>query len=1047
MARPVLTDADNGWNPPVIARISILALEIVGVLVAGVVIAVLALGWRLTSGPISLDFARGMLQDALAPRDLPITVEIGEPTLTWKGWTRVFDVTVTDVRVSGYDGALDARAPSVEVRLSVSALAEGIAAPVRITVNHPAIKLDDSLTSGDARAAMDDKWVSSILSELASPAGASDRLSYLRSVTFKDATIEGMSPFGGEITLSGLNASLSRHPSVLRINSTAMVKLDGVVTRAALDINYDDTLEKIDGRASLSGLSFTSIARAAPEIQPVLSWSAPLDTAFDFEFGPAWTLRKISGKLSGENGELGLPGLYAEPRHLDFVGFDIAYEAATDQLAISSLNLHEGKIKAVGEIAVRNITKVPTVSMRASTRDFPGDRLKHYWPPDLGIDARNWVLSNLEGGTVPKANVDLEVSFDPSRPNPIVVTRLIGGIDFRDVTGHYFRPLPPATRIDGRAEFDRTKFDIKIDSARLNELWIEKSRVRLVNLDTNQEKAEIDAVVRGPVPSALAILNHETLDLGRLIKLDTKSVTGLAGTRLRFAFPLINTLTLAQVDFAASANLEGVGIPDIAAGQALSDGKLTLELNRDSLRIDGTGLIAGARSRLTMDEVFTRNARIRTRKRLNGIFDDSVIKGLGFPDFATLEGPVIVDVEALDLADGGGEITAVVDLRDARLALPALKWDKPAKSAGRIRFALDTRDGRVRRIRSASLLAADLGVDLSAEFAPDTGTLKSARFDRLVLADSTMTGMLNVAADGRLEVTLTGDRLDIRRFMEEDHSSTSKAGPPILINARFEEIQIGALPPITGAVMNLRDDGAKLSDIQLNGRIGGEPITIGYRVDDDVKFFEIRAENAGNVLRGFDLLDSIKGGQLAITGTTRGVEPRERTSIDLSIGEFGLIEAPVLAQVLNAAFLPGLVDVLQGNGIRFERLTAKIDVTKERAKILDALAFGSSLGISAAGEIDRVARTIDINGMIVPAYGLSRLIDQIPILGRIITGGEKEGLLAAEYLVDGGLDKPTVTVNPLTALTPGFLRALVRATNDPAVANTPPPSSGEGPGR
>ena len=49
----------------------------------------------------------------------------------------------------------------------------------------------------------------------------------------------------------------------------------------------------------------------------------------------------------------------------------------------------------------------------------------------------------------------------------------------------------------------------------------------------------------------------------------------------------------------------------------------------------------------------------------------------------------------------------------------------------------------------------------------------------------------------------------------------------------------------------------------------------------------------------------------------------------------------------------------------------------------------------------------------------------------LLTGGEKEGLLAAEYLIGGTREEPQVTVNPLTAFTPGFLRAFVKATRKP----------------
>ena len=46
----------------------------------------------------------------------------------------------------------------------------------------------------------------------------------------------------------------------------------------------------------------------------------------------------------------------------------------------------------------------------------------------------------------------------------------------------------------------------------------------------------------------------------------------------------------------------------------------------------------------------------------------------------------------------------------------------------------------------------------------------------------------------------------------------------------------------------------------------------------------------------------------------------------------------------------------------------------------------------------------------------------MPIVGQILSGGENEGLIAIRFGVRGTTAKPDVTVNPLSALTPGFLR-------------------------
>jgi hypothetical protein len=67
---------------------------------------------------------------------------------------------------------------------------------------------------------------------------------------------------------------------------------------------------------------------------------------------------------------------------------------------------------------------------------------------------------------------------------------------------------------------------------------------------------------------------------------------------------------------------------------------------------------------------------------------------------------------------------------------------------------------------------------------------------------------------------------------------------------------------------------------------------------------------------------------------------------------------------------------------------------------------------------------LDIQGTIVPAYTLNSIIGNIPLLGSLLLGGEGQGLFAANYRATGSAADPQVSVNPLSALTPGFLRRL-----------------------
>jgi hypothetical protein len=50
------------------------------------------------------------------------------------------------------------------------------------------------------------------------------------------------------------------------------------------------------------------------------------------------------------------------------------------------------------------------------------------------------------------------------------------------------------------------------------------------------------------------------------------------------------------------------------------------------------------------------------------------------------------------------------------------------------------------------------------------------------------------------------------------------------------------------------------------------------------------------------------------------------------------------------------------------------------------------------------------------------MFGKIPLVGKIFEGKEGEGLIATNYSIKGKYPDVSVNVNPLSALTPGFLR-------------------------
>ena len=64
---------------------------------------------------------------------------------------------------------------------------------------------------------------------------------------------------------------------------------------------------------------------------------------------------------------------------------------------------------------------------------------------------------------------------------------------------------------------------------------------------------------------------------------------------------------------------------------------------------------------------------------------------------------------------------------------------------------------------------------------------------------------------------------------------------------------------------------------------------------------------------------------------------------------------------------------------------------------------------------------MDLEGAIIPMVTLNKIIGSIPVLGKILTN-ERKGIWSFVYTVKGDIDKPTVMVNPIKTITPGFIQ-------------------------
>jgi hypothetical protein len=166
------------------------------------------------------------------------------------------------------------------------------------------------------------------------------------------------------------------------------------------------------------------------------------------------------------------------------------------------------------------------------------------------------------------------------------------------------------------------------------------------------------------------------------------------------------------------------------------------------------------------------------------------------------------------------------------------------------------------------------------------------------------------------------------------------------------------------------------------------------------------------------------GGRLTINGAFDDGAAGQPLSGTAEIEDFRIRDVPAMARVLQAMTLYGLVDLVGGPGLGFSHMIAPFRLTGSVLELNDARAFSSSLGLTAKGRIDLSADRADVDGTVVPAYFFNSLLGKVPLIGKLFSPETGGGLFAANYSVRGKLSDPSVSVNPLSALTPGILRGL-----------------------
>lgn len=259
-----------------------------------------------------------------------------------------------------------------------------------------------------------------------------------------------------------------------------------------------------------------------------------------------------------------------------------------------------------------------------------------------------------------------------------------------------------------------------------------------------------------------------------------------------------------------------------------------------------------------------------------------------------------------------------------------------------------------------------------------------------------------------MQIKLSGGTLDLRNLPLTKSSGTTAPLVADLDNLRISDDL--ALNEVSAQFL-----GGDSFQGKFSGKVNNGTFILGNVAGRGESLrLDLSSEDAGGALRDAGLLRQANGGnlQLLLTPGASG------WNADMQISDVRIEDAPQIAQLLSAVSVVGLLDQLDGKGIFFNSIESKFNIKDEIFTVYSSSAVGPSLGLSLDGYINSQRKVIDLQGVLSPFY----LVNGI---GAFLTR-QGEGLIGFNFNLKGKTTQPNVTVNPLSAFTPGMFREIFR---------------------
>lgn len=1056
----------EGLGPIILRPMKKIALRTVKYLAIFVLLLTLGLGygaWVIASESLSSERLTPLIEIAVQRLIPDSKAQIGESTIAWDKEKHTITVTCRDVKYMNAAGAVVAIYPTIGLEASVWGVLSGRLLPRKMESDGAAFWFvrgaDGSLVLGapkpdappDAPQAVSDGVNVKDLARMIGDELADD---YLRhEITITNAMLHVRDLQTAKEWTIGVPLIQLVHS---REGANGSVRVDvtqgQTTSNVTLQYRFDQKERFHTVSMAFADIRLPQLVGGNTRVPELAGIDMPLTGEVAIAADEDIDLMRADVHLSAGAGTLTNATLWKAPRPVKSAGLRLHYENSQGLASLSDafVEFDGPRLTTTGTVQVpvhkRYAWKMPRLGndyqLAIKLENLPVDSFDAYWPLIALPDAREWIVGSLHKGVFPSGEVTLNGKIDWSNLMESTLDTGTGKLSARGGTVNYMDGMPPVEDVDAEATFDFHAMDVKITAGRTGAIKVLPFTIKMRDLHKDVQLIEIPAHLSGPLRDILRLIDSKPLGYAKQVGIDPEDATGQAEGILTLKLPMLEDVKLEDVNVEAKASVTDAGFKKLIPGIEISQGKLDFSLYSGGFSLKGTTALNKVVGQVDWTSRFAEDptgqqplhkAVVKTRMKPEGW------AAFGLGEVIETKGETPVTIRYANVRHGQSTLGGEADFGGAALKIASIGLDKPAGVSATVTFDGDLPDGQPYNIKTLNLQGKGLRIKGSAAVDMKTGALLSADLNPFIVGRSNAAVQYTKSSkDGAETVRVSGEAFDMSGL--GDKKDEAAAATPKSYMLKLTKLFTSENGFMSSVKIRAMRDKNGWYDMDFWGIAQGTvPVDMKLVPEGKLLKFTLLSDDFGAMMKGMGYSDGISGGQINIWGESTPEDPR-RIVGKVRITDFSMNNVPVLARLLSAVSPFGFMDLITGNA-HFDNLRGdfawkggEIDLSKVRAA-------GSVVGINIDGRMNIDAGTAKLSGTVVPFSFVNGLIGSIPLLGDVITGGDGQGVIAASYSIDGSLSDPNISVNPVSLLTPGFLRNLFFNNEEAEDKKSPAPSS------